>query len=563
MSDIAGGRGGVPIGTRQTGDTPEDDDPEPVVLPDTAKPGDIDTSGHMRHWLPPVLVALIGAFMSILDSSIVNVAIPTIMNVFNAATSEVQWVSTIYMLAQGVVVPLSGWLGDRFGFKRLYMVSLVVFVVGSLLCGVSWDLNSLIVARVIQAAGGGMIMPTMMSMIFRIVPREKIGTGMAIFGLALMVGPAIGPTLGGYIVQYVDWRWIFTINLPIGVIGVLLAWMVLPEFQSKHPGKLDIGGAITAAIMLFSLLLALSKGQEWGWTDEKTVLLFTVSFFSLAIFIYSQLTSSNPLLDLRVFKYRSFMLSNILVIVTTIGLFAGMFFIPLFLQSIRGMGAMETGFLMMPGALASGAMMAIVGKLYDKVGPRPLVIVGIIGLSVLTYNFHNLNLETATGTIMLWNLLRGAVMAFANMPAQTASLVDVPAELIGRAASISNIIRSVSASFGIAWLTSVLTSRQAFHAAQLSWTVTASDPTVTSAIQSLGAAYGGGAAGQSGALAIINGLVAQKSFVNGIDDIFIVAAGISLIALIPAFFLKRGTGASVPGLGRGFGRGPGRMAVSD
>jgi EmrB/QacA subfamily drug resistance transporter len=529
------------------------DDPEPVVPAVPAKPGDVDTTGHMRHWLAPVLVALIGAFMSILDSSIVNVAIPTIMNVFNAATSEVQWISTIYMLAQGVVVPLSGWLGDRFGFKRLYIVSLIVFVAGSLLCGVSWDLNSLIVARVIQAAGGGMIMPTMMSMVFRIVPREKIGTGMAIFGLALMVGPAIGPTLGGYIVEFVDWRWIFTINLPIGVIGVILAWMVLPEFQSKHPGKLDVVGAITAAILLFSLLLGLSKGQEWGWTDEKTVLLFAVSFFSLIFFVYTQLTNPNPLLDLRVFKYRSFMLSNLLVIVTTIGLFAGMFFIPLFLQSIRGMGAMETGFLMMPGALASGAMMAVVGKLYDKVGPKPLAIVGILGLALLTYTFHNLNLETATGTIMLWTMLRGGVMAFANMPAQTASLVDVPVELIGRASSISNIIRSVASSFGIAWLTSVLTARQAFHAAKLSWTVTAADPVVTTTIQIIGAAYGGGVAGQTGALSVIRGLVAQQAFVRGIDDIFIVAAGISLVALIPAVFLKRGTGI----------QGPARMAASE
>ncbi|HTX72114.1 MAG TPA: MFS transporter, partial [Rectinemataceae bacterium] len=195
----------------------------------------VDTEGHMRHWLAPVLVALIGAFMSILDSSIVNVAVPTIMNVFNAGPSDVQWVSTIYLLAMGVVVPLSGWMGDKFGFKKLYMWALAAFVGGSLLCGLSWDLNSLIFFRVLQALGGGMIMPTMMAMIFRIVPRDKIGSAMGVFGIALMVGPAIGPTLGGYLVEYVDWRWIFTINLPIGIVGILLAWFVLPDFQSKHP----------------------------------------------------------------------------------------------------------------------------------------------------------------------------------------------------------------------------------------------------------------------------------------------------------------------------------------
>ena len=204
------------------------------------------------HWLAPVLVALIGAFMSILDSSIVNVAIPTIMNVFNAGTESVQWVSTVYLLAMGVVVPLSGWLGDRIGYKRLYILSMGVFVAGSLLCTLAWDINSLIVARVIQAMGGGMIMPTTMAMIFRMVPRDKIGRGMGIFGIALLVAPAIGPTLGGYLVEYIEWRWIFTINLPIGVIGILLSFFILPEFQAKHPGKLDVAGAVTSAYSLTS-----------------------------------------------------------------------------------------------------------------------------------------------------------------------------------------------------------------------------------------------------------------------------------------------------------------------
>jgi EmrB/QacA subfamily drug resistance transporter len=216
----------------------------------------------MSHWLAPVLVALIGAFMSLLDSSIVNVAIPTIMGVFNVGTSDVQWVSTIYMLALGVIIPFSGWLGDRIGFKRLYMLSMGLFVVGSLLCTLSWNLNSLVVSRVIQAFGGGMIMPTTMAMIFRMVPRTQIGRAMGIYGIALMVAPAIGPTLGGYLVDFVDWRWIFTINLPVGAIGILLAFFVLPEFQSKHPGRLDLAGGFTAAGALFCLLLALNKGAD-------------------------------------------------------------------------------------------------------------------------------------------------------------------------------------------------------------------------------------------------------------------------------------------------------------
>jgi len=502
---------------------------------------EVDTEGHMKHWLAPVLVALIGAFMSILDSSIVNVAVPTIMNVFNAGPSDVQWISTIYLLAMGVVVPLSGWLGDKFGFKRLYITSLGVFVAGSLICGLSWDLNSLIVARVFQAVGGGMIMPTMMAMIYRIVPRDKIGGGMAIFGISLMVGPAIGPTLGGYLVEYVNWRWIFTINLPIGVVGMLLAWFVLPDFKSKHPGKLDLGGAFSSAVMLFCVLLALSKGQEWGWTDERIVLLFTVSFFALALFIYIELTVENPLLELRVFKYRSFTMANLLVVVTTVGMYAGIFYLPLFLQSVRGLGAMQTGLLLMPGALASGLMMPITGRLYDKIGPRPLVVFGALMLSILTFQFHNLNLATATTTIILWNTMRGMVMAFANMPAQTAALSDVPTELVGRASAISNIIRNVSGSLGLAALTSVLTARQAIHGARLAWTLVPGNPVVDGTVAKIAATLGHGARGQGAALAYLKGIVTRTSFINGIDDVFVAAATFSVLALIPALFLTHGS----------------------
>lgn len=498
---------------------------------------DAPAAKPVTHWLAPVMVALIGAFMSILDSSIVNVAIPTIMNVFNAATSDVQWVSTIYMLAMGVVVPLSGWLGDKIGYKRLYMATLAIFVMGSLLCGISWDLNSLIFFRVLQAIGGGMIMPTMMAMIYSIVPRDKIGSGMAIFGISLMVGPALGPTIGGYLVEYVNWRWIFTINLPIGIVGILLAWIVLPDFPSKKAGKLDVGGALSSAVMLFSLLLALSKGSDWGWTDERIIILFAISFFTLLLFVYLELTSDNPLLELRVFKYRSFTTANLLVVITTIGMYAAIFYLPLFLQRIRGLGAMETGLLLMPGALASGLMMPITGKLYDKIGPRPLAIFGVIGLGLVMFQFHKLDVMTANSTIVWWATLRGMVMAFANMPAQTAALSDVPNNLIGRASAISNIIRSVSGSFGLAVLTAILTARQAFHGARLTWTLVPSNPVVAGAVARISGVLGGGSRGQIGALAYLNGIVARNSFINGIDDVFVVAAMISFVALIPAIFL--------------------------
>jgi EmrB/QacA subfamily drug resistance transporter len=501
---------------------------------------------RVAHWVAPVLVALIGAFMAILDSSIVNVAVPTIMNVFNVGTDEVQWVSTIYMLALGVVVPFSGWLGDLLGFKRLYVISMGAFVFGSLLCGIAWDFNSLILARVIQAIGGGMIMPTTMAMIFRMVPRNQFGSAMGLFGIALLVAPAIGPTLGGYLVEYVDWRWIFTINLPVGVIGILLSLFVLPEFQSKHPGRLDIGGGVSSAAGLFCLLLALTKGSDWGWGAEPTVLLFVASFFSLGLFVYLELTAKNPLLELRVFRYRSFTTANLIVVVTMIVMFSGLFFLPLFLQNFRGLGAMETGLLMMPGALVSGLMMPIIGKLFDKIGPRPLALTGMILLVIVSWLFSRLNLDTATGTIILWTVLRGIVMPLANMPAQTAAMVDIPQELIGRASAINNIIARVSSSFGVAVLTSVLTTRQAIHGEWLAWTVNPANPAAVGAIARTAGLMGGGARGHGMALAYLKGMAQKTAFVNAIDDVFLITAIIAVAAIAPAFFLKKGKAGAGP-----------------
>jgi len=498
-------------------------------------------SGYL--WIIPVLISLIGAFMAILDSSIVNVAIPTIMNVFNTDTSTVEWVVTIYMLALGVVVPLSGWLGDKLGFKRLYIFSLLSFTFGSLLCSMSWDINSLIIARVVQAIGGGMIMPTTMAMVVRIVPPGMLGGGMGIFGIALLVAPAIGPTLGGYLVEYINWRWIFTINLPIGVLGSLLSYFFIPDFPSSEAGRFDVGGALTSATGLFCLLLALSKGNDWGWTSEPIVLLFYTSAVMLGLFVYLELTQENPLLDLRVFRYPTFSLANFMVTITTVGLYAGIFYLPLFLQIGRGLGAMETGLVMMPGALVSGVMMPIVGFLYDRVGPKVLSVSGLLFLSFMTYLFHYLSIDTPTSTIVMWMALRGLGMSFANMPAQTAALSVIPPELVGRASAITNIITRVSASFGIAVLTSIMNRREVMHAAHLADNITSTNPMLMDFWSQVGSTTGvAPEQAKSLGLLYLQKVISLEAFVRSIDDIFIIAACFTLAGVIPAFFLRKGEG---------------------
>ena len=293
---------------------------------------------------------------------------------------------TIYMLALGVVVPFSGWLGDKLGYKRLYIISMGVFVVGSLLCGLSWSLNSLIVARVIQAIGGGMIMPTTMAMIYRMVPATTRSAAAWVSSASPSSSPppSARPS-GGYLVEYVDWRWIFTINLPIGAVGhppVDLHPARVPvqaSREARHRRGVELGDDAVLPPAGPEQRGRSGAGSTRGRSSSSRS-----RFFSLVLFIYLELTSENPLLELRVFKYLSFTMANLLVVVTTVGMYAGLFYLPLFLQSFRGLGAMETGLLMMPGALVSGLMMPVTGKLFDKIGPRPLALFGVVLLMFLT-----------------------------------------------------------------------------------------------------------------------------------------------------------------------------------
>ena len=483
----------------------------------------------VRHWVLAMAVVLIGAFMAMLDSSIVNVAIKSMMDDFQATTSQIQWVITIYMLTLGVVVPTSGWLSDYLGYKKLYIYSLVIFTLGSLLCSLAWSETILIAARVVQAVGGGMVMPVTMSMMYALVPKEKIGSAMGFFGMTMLVAPALGPTLGGYLVEYINWRWIFTINLPIGIIGVFLAIAIIPKFPGKPAGKFDVAGSLLSGGGLFSLLLALSQGEDWGWTSLSIVMLLFGSFCLLALFVVQELTTDAPLLNLRVFKYKDFSLGNLMLIIITIGMYGGLFYIPLFLQSYRGLGAMKVGMLQLPPALVSGIMLPVSGKIYDKYGPRLIISAGIGFLAYGTWLLMGIDMDTPLSSIILWNCVRSVGMGMTMMPVQTALMSSLPHDEVGRGSAITNIISRVSGSFGLALLTLILTKRQAYHIAYLSWTVSATN--LTNLIQS--------GVDSATASTLVAKSLATMSFVQSMSDIFLFTMVITLVAFFPVFFLHK------------------------
>lgn len=498
----------------------------------------------LEHWGGPLAVLVIGAFMSILDSSIVNVAVPTLERVFSVGTAQVQWVVTIYLLALGVVVPTAGYLGDRFGYRRMYIISLIVFTIGSGLSGISWSIGVLSIFRVIQALGGGLIMPLTMSMLYRMVPRHQIGTAMGFWGLAIIVAPAIGPTLGGYLVQYVDWRLIFYINVPIGVVGVLLALAAVPQFNPNQSDNtpFDILGFFLVASGLFGLLLAFSEGQTWGWSSEAIVLLLVASVFLLAIFTLWELQHPAPLLQLRVFTKGSFAMAQLLSMVSMVALYSGIFYVPLFLQTIVGYGAMDTGLILMPAAIASAIMMPISGKLFDKFGARPIVAVGLLILAITTYMLHYLTAQTPASEIMLWLGIRGLGMGAAMMPITTAGMSAVPQEMVGSGSSINNVTQRVSGSFGLALLTVYLQKQTAMHAQTLASAYTPTSGSAMQLIHGLKQMFyqQGLSHGQAYHLTTTSlyGNIENQAFVMGMDDLFAVAAAIAFLGFLLTFGLK-------------------------
>ncbi|GBF32905.1 membrane component of multidrug resistance system [Desulfocucumis palustris] len=490
------------------------------------------------YWLP-LFVVVLGAFAAILNNSSVNVAIPKMMAIFGVSAGDIQWVLTAYMLTSGVVIPIMGYLGDAYGAKRIYLYCLMVFTAGSVLCGLSWNNNSMIAARVIQGIGGGAIMPISMAIIYRIVPREKIGMALGVWGMAAVTGPAIGPTLGGYIVEHLNWRFLFLMNVPVGLLGIALGGMLLPESPIKKGLKLDFWGFLTSSTGCFALLLALSQGQKEGWHSYYIVSLFILAFYLLLMFVIIELTTPQPMLDLRLFKNKIFSISVIGGCVVYIGLFGGVLLIPLFTQNLMGKSAMDTGIMLMPAALVTAVMMPVSGALFDRMGARTVTLVGLTILALGTFEFKNLSINSTTTYVMLIASLRSLGMGLSMMPMTTAGMNTVPVQEVGRASALNNVCRQVAASFGVAGLTTIMQDRQAFHYAHLAESISITSPVAPNIIKQLDALPGPAYTGQGTGLALASSLAAKEAAILAIDDTFIVAAAICAIAIPTALFLGR------------------------
>ena len=407
-----------------------------------------------------VLISVIfGIFMIILDSTVVNVAFQTLRREYGGSIADSQWVLSIYVLALGITTPVSGYLGDRFGTKRVYLLGLALFVTGSLLCGFAPSLLFLIIARAIQGIGGGISQPLGPAMIYRAFPINQIGTALGYFGIVLTVAPALGPMLGGVLVDANLWRLIFFVNVPIGIVGVFLGSRFLRNDKAPQKPKLDPAGLILAIIGFGSVLYAASVAESSGWTAGNTLMFFGIGTVALIAFAIVELyVVKEPLLNLRLFKNRIFANATLIGYVATVALFGAEFLMPLYLQAMRGRTAIETGTILLGVALASGITTQLAGRLYDRIGPRPIVVVGFAILIVNTWQLAQLQALTSISWIVFLLILRGLGVGLVLQTTFTTALGSVPRPQLTRGSSLQNSTRFVVQAVAVAALATVLSS---------------------------------------------------------------------------------------------------------
>lgn len=412
-------------------------------------------------------IVMIGTLMSALDSSIVNVSIPSIMADFGSSLDDIEWVITSYMLAFASFMPLTAWLRDRIGHKVLYVSSLAVFTIGSVLCGLAWNLPVLIMARVIQAIGGGAITPTGMAMITETFEPHERGKALGFWGMGAVMGPAFGPTVGGYLTRDFGWPSIFLVNLPIGIAGVLLAWKLLRADKptSSHATRtFDGAGFVFLTVFLVAFLLGMSKGESEGWTS---VYLTTCAIFSMiglvGFLLVESLVGAQGIMDLKLLANPVFASCFLLTAVRSVALYGGTFLLPIFLQNFKGFDEVQSGLVLLPGSLLMGVLMPFAGRLGDKVSPRLMAFAGFSLLGCFFFQYRTLDLLTSDWGIVGPTLVRGVGISLLIAPLTATAMNAVPKIKAGMASSMLNIIQQVGGSIGIAALSLVLHRRTAYH----------------------------------------------------------------------------------------------------
>ncbi len=488
---------------------------------------------------------MLATFMEVLDTSVANVALPHIAGNLSATTEESTWVLTSYLVSNAIILPATNWLGRFFGRKRFLIVCIVIFTLSSALCGAAASLGMLIVARILQGAGGGALQPIAQAILLESFPPEKRGSAMAIYGLGIVVAPIIGPTLGGWITDNYSWRWIFYINVPVGILAVFMANTFIedpPYIKNQRPGRIDYVGFAVMAIALGTLQLVLDKGQEEDWFASRLItagLIFTILMF--IIFIVWELRSKEPIVNLRVLVNRNFAVGTMLMTVMGVVLYGTIALLPLFLQTLMGYPALQSGLAVSPRGFGSVASMLIVGRLVNKIDGRYLIMFGFIVLTLSTYMFSDINLQISMGSIVWPGVINGFALGFVFVPLTTMAMGTLTNEQMGNASGVFNLMRNTGGSIGIAAMTTMLSRGVQVHQAAMVSHLTPYDPAFQQSMQRITGAMATQSdpvtAGQQAAGVMYGTLLRQASVMSYIDN-FRLLAFLCLLC-VPAVFLFR------------------------
>ncbi len=506
----------------------------------------LNTSSHTYKWWVLANV-MIGTFMVVLDATIVNVALPKIMATFGIPIDTAEWVLNGYLIAFSVMLPASGWFADQLGYKKIYMFALFLFTLGSFLCGTAWNESALILFRVLQGIGGGLLMPVGMAIVLHEFPFEQRGTALGFWAIAAAGSVSFGPLIGGYLVDRFNWNAIFYVNVPFGFMGILATLMILREYWSEHVRRFDFIGFISMAAFMVSLLLALADGNAaWntgGWTSGFIITNLVIAFVGLVVFFITEFSVKHPLIDLKLFKSFNYSMANAVFFIFGLSAFGSIFLLPLYLQNSLGYTAYQAGAIFLPMGFLQGIVAPLAGVMTDKINPKIPALLGILLLGWSWYLNGSLSLFSMHAEVMFPIYIRGIGMGLLFTPLSTIALTDIKKKDMGQAAGLFNVIRQVGGSFGVAIVGAVLTQRTLFHTAVDGQSVDRYSPAYQHILYGLQrfstmvlSAPGGMELQRAKAL-IMKDIFGQ-AIVQATDDTFLFAFAVMMLCVIPILFLK-------------------------
>jgi len=485
---------------------------------------------------------MLGGLAVALNNGVLNVAIPNMMSSLSTDLDRIQWVQTGFQIIQAVLIPAVGWLGARLGTKRLFILSTLLFISGSALSGLAWNVQSLIFFRILQGIGAGPIVPLSMSILYSTFPPDKRGLALGLSNFSHSFGPAIAPALGGYLIEALSWRAIFYINVPVGLLSAGIVFFTMSKSQEQRARSFDAIGVFTMASFLILLLLAVSEGRRYGWGSQTIVVLFLVSGVSLAAFLIAELKSQEPFVDIRLYKHLPFAMGCLIGFLNTMEFRGTNFLLPIMLQRIYHYTPFQAGLFFLPPALVMGLTSIVAGRLADKIQPKLLLIIGLLGLTFVSFEFCGLDVWVTTGLLLGLVILRRGAQAFCHSPLSSSTLRGVPDDQVRMASGLFNLHRTLAGAVGVALTATLLDYREDVHTLILSQrqalyplgTEVATD--AVRGVLILDGERDGGLVQKTAG--ILRQKLSEEAGLAGYHDLFFMFAALTLFSLLPVLLMR-------------------------